>query len=97
MPRQSLLELFAADSRPHTEVAFVWQRGYRTIRWTYSDVSSRANQFARELEARHIAKGDRVLLWGSNSGEWVAALLGCTLAMASTETHSEFRICRSII
>ena len=77
MPRQSLLELFAADSRPHTEVAFVWQRGYRTIRWTYSDVSSRANQFARELEARHIAKGDRVLLWGSNSGEWVAALLGC--------------------
>ncbi len=34
-------------------------------------------QFARELETRGIAKGDRVLLWGENSGEWVAAFLGC--------------------
>ncbi len=77
MPRQSLLELFAAGSRPASEVAFVWQRGYRTIRWTYSDVLACANQFARELESREIAKGDRVLLWCPNSGEWVAALLGC--------------------
>ena len=77
MPRQSLLELFAAGSRPRDEIAFVWQRGYRTVRWTYADVLSRAHQFARELEARQIARGDRVLLWGANSGEWVAALLGC--------------------
>ncbi len=36
-------------------------------------------QFARELRARGIAKGDRVLLWGPNSAEWVAAFFGCAL------------------
>ena len=30
-----------------------------------------------EFRTRGIAKGDRVLLWGENSGEWVAAFLGC--------------------
>ena len=39
-------------------------------------------QFAHELGARGIAKGDRVLLWGENSGEWVAAFLGCMFAGA---------------
>ena len=47
------------------------------VRWTYADLLRAATQFARELEARDIAKGDRVLLWGENSGEWVAAFLGC--------------------
>ncbi len=38
-----------------------------------------AFQFARELENRGIGKGDRVLLWGPNSAEWVAAFFGCAL------------------
>jgi len=48
-------------------------------RWSYSDVAVAAAQFARELEARRIGPGDRVLLWGRNSGEWVAAFFGCIL------------------
>jgi long-chain acyl-CoA synthetase len=36
-------------------------------------------RFARELEARRIAKGDRVLLWARNSPEWVSAFFGCLL------------------
>jgi len=48
-------------------------------RWSYSDVAGAAAQFARELEARRIGPGDRVLLWGRNSGEWVAAFFGCIL------------------
>jgi long-chain acyl-CoA synthetase len=47
------------------------------VRWTYADLLRTAAQFARELEARSVAKGDRVLIWGENSGEWVAAFLGC--------------------
>src|SRR5262249_18312824 len=35
--------------------------------------------FARGLEERGIAKGDRGMLWGENSAEWVAAFFGCTL------------------
>ena len=35
--------------------------------------------FAGELDRRGIAKGERVMLWGENSAEWVAAFFGCTL------------------
>jgi long-chain acyl-CoA synthetase len=59
------------------ETAYVQPRGYRTVRWSYRQIADRAFQFARELDARAIAKGDRVLLWGPNSAEWVAAFLGC--------------------
>jgi long-chain acyl-CoA synthetase len=77
MPRQSLLDYFQPDSRPENEIAVAWRRGYRTIRWSYGDLIRAAQQFAGALESRGISKGDRVLLWGENSGEWVAAFLGC--------------------
>ncbi|MBV8053396.1 MAG: AMP-binding protein, partial [Acidobacteriaceae bacterium] len=35
--------------------------------------------FARELEARGISQGERVLLWAPNSAEWVSVFLGCML------------------
>ena len=41
-----------------------------------------AHVFTQELASRNIAKGDRVLLWGENSGEWLAAFLGCLFAGA---------------
>jgi long-chain acyl-CoA synthetase len=77
MPRQSLLDYFRSDSRPPSEAAVVWRRGYRTIRWSYADLLGAATRLALKLEACGIEKGDRVLLWGENSGEWVAAFLGC--------------------
>lgn len=77
MPRQTLLEYFRAESRPANEPAVVWRRGYRTIRWSHGDLLRAARQFAGEFEKRGIERGDRVLLWGENSGEWVAAFLGC--------------------
>jgi len=77
MPRESLLEYFEPTSRPAREIALAWRRGYRVIRWTYADLLRVSTQFAQELAARGIVKGDRVLLWGENCGEWVAAFLGC--------------------
>lgn len=77
MPRESLLDYFRSDSRPPREAAVVWRRGYRTIRWSYADLLRAAMQFAGELETRGIEKGERVLLWGENSGEWIGAFLGC--------------------
>src|SRR6202171_1494839 len=61
------------------ECAYVFPRGYRRERWSYQRVAGVAYQFARELEARNIAKGDAVLLWCPNCAEWVAAFLGCAL------------------
>ncbi|MGH9758716.1 MAG: AMP-binding protein, partial [Candidatus Acidiferrales bacterium] len=77
MARASILEYFRENSRPAGEIAVTWRRGYRTGRWRYSELFSRAASFSRELETRGLAPGDRVLLWGENTGEWVAAFLGC--------------------
>ncbi len=65
-------------ARKH-ELAYVYRRGFRTLRWTYRELAQLAFRFARELEARGIGKGDRVLLWGDNSAEWVSAFFGCML------------------
>ena len=80
MERRSLLEYFAPASRPADEPAVVWRRGYRTMRWSWRELRGAAGRFAEELRARGIAKGDRVLLWAENSGEWLAAFLGCMFA-----------------
>ncbi len=67
-----------ALARAH-ETALVQQRGLRTERWTYGQLAHTAFQFARELEARGIGKGERVLFWSENCAEWVAAFFGCQL------------------
>src|SRR5215210_5729030 len=59
--------------------AFAHRRGLRVSVWPGVRVAETANRFARELEARAIGKGDRVLLWAENSPEWVAAFFGCLL------------------
>src|SRR5712672_896911 len=79
MPRRSLIEYLATCTQHGRSIAFGERRGYRMAQWSYSDVAGAAAQFARELEARRIGPGDRVLLWGRNSGEWVAAFFGCIL------------------
>jgi long-chain acyl-CoA synthetase len=61
------------------EIAYVHRRGFRTLRWTYGQLAELAFRFARELDARGIGKGDRVLLWGDNCAEWVGVFFGCML------------------
>src|SRR5271165_4460358 len=79
MARTTILEYLDNFRRHAREVAYVQHRGYRTQRWTYGDVLASVYRFARELEARNIAKGDKVLIWGENSAEWVVAFFGCLL------------------
>ena len=79
MERRSLVEYLPDFLRHGQEIAYVQRAGYRTVRRSYRQVAEAAFQFARELEARGISKGDRVLLWGPNSAEWVAVFLGCAL------------------
>jgi long-chain acyl-CoA synthetase len=79
MTRRSLtsfLEDYRARGR---ETAFAHRRGLRWERWGYAGVAEAAAGFARELEARRIGRGDRVLFWAENSAEWVAAFYGCLL------------------
>jgi long-chain acyl-CoA synthetase len=62
------------------ETAYVQRRGYRTERWSYAQVARLAFQFAGDLESRGIAKGDRILIWGPNSAEWIAAFWGSVVS-----------------
>ncbi|PYS69047.1 MAG: AMP-binding protein, partial [Acidobacteria bacterium] len=61
------------------DTAFAHTHGLRVRRWSYSQIAKTAFRLARELEARRIAKGDRVLLWARNNPEWVSAFFGCLL------------------
>ncbi|MCU1302894.1 MAG: AMP-dependent synthetase and ligase [Candidatus Sulfotelmatobacter sp.] len=75
---ESLSEFLLANfqARPN-ERAYGQRRGYRMVWFTYGQVLDMASKFCRELEARGIGRGERVMLWGENSGEWVAAFFGC--------------------
>ncbi|HEX7175685.1 MAG TPA: AMP-binding protein, partial [Pyrinomonadaceae bacterium] len=73
----SYVEDFA---RRGEETAYASRRGLRQARWSYARVARAAYSFARELEARGVGRGERVLLWAANGPEWVAAFLGCSLA-----------------
>ncbi len=79
MERQSLGAYVEEFLTHGSETAYVQRRGYRTERWNYRQVAETAFQFARELEARKISKGDRILIWGENCAEWAAVFFGCTL------------------
>jgi long-chain acyl-CoA synthetase len=79
MERRSLVAYLDNFLQWGDESAYVQPRGYRLERWSYRQVAETAFQFARELEARNIGKGDRVLIWGPNRAEWVATFFGCAL------------------
>src|SRR5258708_20574113 len=61
------------------QTAFIYRRGPEALRRSYGQVAELAFRFVRELESRGLSKGDRVMLWGDNSAEWVAAFLACML------------------
>jgi long-chain acyl-CoA synthetase len=74
--RTNLISFLDTAARRGDETAFAHRRGLRVERWTYDRLRNAAFQFARELDRRGINKGERILLWGENCGEWVAAFFG---------------------
>ncbi len=76
----SLARFFRTNFEKHSdECAYKQRKGYRTESYAYGDVLNWADGFARLLEERGIIKGDRVMIWGENGAEWVAAFFGCAL------------------
>ncbi len=80
MPRQSLIDFLLEYATHGRSTAFVQRSGYRNLR----DVLPRGRRPWRlnapgSLKRLGIAPGDRILLWGRNSAEWVAAFFGCIL------------------
>jgi long-chain acyl-CoA synthetase len=79
MSRKNLLSLFAEFVRFGGDVAVVQKRGYRREKLTYGKLYARVLSWSYALAERGIIPGDRVLLWGPNSAEWVAAYWGILL------------------
>lgn len=77
--RQTVLSYLEDYARRGSSIVFAQPRGLRTIRCSYKDLLGEARRFARELEARGIRQGERVLLCGDNSLEWAMAFWGCCL------------------
>ncbi len=72
----TLVDDFEANGR---DIAIVAIHGVRESRTTYRDLALLARRFAAHLEQQGIRKGDRVLIWGENCAEWIAAFFGCVL------------------
>ena len=74
------LASLVADFRQHaSETAVVAHRGNRSHRTTYGELAQLAGRFAAELDRRAVSPGDRVIVWGENSTEWIAVFFGCLL------------------
>jgi long-chain acyl-CoA synthetase len=57
----------------------VVHRGNRRYRTTYGEMAELAGRFAAELSRRDVAAGERVVLWGKNSAEWIGVFFGCLM------------------
>src|SRR5713226_7828784 len=79
MPRKNLLSLFADFARFGGDVAVIQRRGYRREKLTYTELYANALFWNYALAGRGVGPGDRVLLWGPNSAEWVACYWGILL------------------
>lgn len=77
--RETLLSFLDDCAGRASDTALAHWRGLRLVRWSYGRLAATAYQFARELEARGIGKGDRVLVQAENSPEYVVAFFGSLL------------------
>jgi long-chain acyl-CoA synthetase len=78
---ESLAQFFVEHFEVHRkELAYRQRAGYRWESFTYGEIMKMALAFAGEIRVRGIQKGDRVMLWGENSAEWVAAFFGCVVS-----------------
>jgi long-chain acyl-CoA synthetase len=74
-----LLEQAAREWGPNPAVRLHGEDGWG---WTYGELYDASRRAAAYLLAQGVAKGDRVVLWGPNRPEWIAAFFGVQIAGA---------------
>jgi len=72
MSRSNLLTLFDSFLQNGGDTAVVETLGYRREKTTYAELSAAALFWSHAFSGHGIGPGDRVLLWGPNSCDWVA-------------------------
>ena len=79
MRRDTLLDFFEDRIRSGSPF-LVHDDGYRPRRYTYDEIRDAARVFAGRLATAGVNAGDKVVIWGENRPEWIAAFWGCLLA-----------------
>jgi long-chain acyl-CoA synthetase len=77
--RPHLATLVADFRRYGEQIAVVTHRGNRRFPSTYAQLAELSARCAGSFDQSGLKPGDRILLWGNNSVEWVAAFFGCIL------------------
>src|SRR4051794_37207360 len=79
MQRAHLASLVDDFRRHGSQTAVVEHLGNRRFATSYADLANLSGRFSAELDRRQVLPGERVVLWGGNSAEWIAAFFGCLL------------------
>lgn len=77
---ESMDEFVRSLVRLGSATAFVYRTEFRTFSWSYWRVYSDALRMAAFLQAKGIRPGARLILWASNSPQWVSVFFGCILS-----------------
>jgi long-chain acyl-CoA synthetase len=72
MPRSNLLSLFHQFPKIGRDIAVVQTQGYRRQAFTYAELAANAGLWNQAFASKGINPGDRVLLWGPNSFQWLS-------------------------
>src|SRR5205809_7796124 len=75
----TLFQVVVEIERLGAREAIRWSNGLRTWQWSYRDLYLRLAAFAEALQQRGIKKGDRIMSWGENRPEWIAAFWGAVV------------------
>src|SRR5205085_4548412 len=79
-PMESVPELLIESARAWSSLAAVGLHDdQEPWSWPYGELLDNANRAAAYLAANGIAKGDRLVFWGGNRPEWVAAFFGAQM------------------
>jgi long-chain acyl-CoA synthetase len=77
--RDHLATLLDDFRRYGRETAVVRYKGVRRRTTSYGEIANLAGRVAALLDRLGVAAGERVLIWGENSAEWIATFYGCIL------------------
>ena len=73
---RTLVDLLAQSADAHGSAAAVSLHGRDPWSWSYAGLWDQSRRAATFLRQHGVGKGDRVVFWGPNRPEWVAAFFG---------------------
>jgi len=76
--RDTLIDFFVDLSHARGEF-LVYDDGFRSRGFTYSEIAGAARAFAARIHAAGLQKGDKLLFWSENRPEWIVAFWGALL------------------